>query len=226
MKSKLVIIGASYLQRPLVRRAMELGYDTHVFAWREGAVCREIADHYYPISVTDRAAILAECRSIRPVGVVSIASEVAAATVNYLASALGLPGNSRECSRLTGNKHSMRQALLTAGVPGPAFQLASESVIQDLPLRFPLIVKPVDRSGSRGVTLVEIPRALPAAIVWAREQSFCGDAIIEEYLEGRELSIEAVSFQGQHHVLQFTDKQTGGPPHFVEVAHHQPAALT
>ena len=64
MKYKLAIIGASYLQLPLVLKAQELGIESHCYAWEEGAVCKEFADFFYPISVTDKEKFVEEINSI------------------------------------------------------------------------------------------------------------------------------------------------------------------
>ena len=58
---KLAIIGASYLQEPLVRKAKEIGLEVHCFAWAEGAVCKDVADEFYPISIVEKEQILAIC---------------------------------------------------------------------------------------------------------------------------------------------------------------------
>ena len=61
--SKLAIIGAGYLQLPLVHKAKSLGIETHCFAWEEGAVCCQVADYFYPISITEKEQILSICQT-------------------------------------------------------------------------------------------------------------------------------------------------------------------
>ena len=87
---KLAVIGASYLQLPLVLKAKELGHTVHCFAWKDGAVCEGVADEFYPISITDKEAILEECRHIGIDGVLTIASDLAVLTVNGLETPIGL----------------------------------------------------------------------------------------------------------------------------------------
>ena len=88
-----------------------------------------------------------------------------------------------------------------------------------------MIVKPTDRSGSRGVEKVLDPVQLEQAINRSRKESFEHKAIIEEFVTGREISVESISFEGKHHILQITDKVTTGAPFFVELEHHQPSSL-
>ena len=225
---KLAVIGASYLQKPLVLKAREMGFETHVFAWEDGAVSKAVADHFYPVSITEVDEICAICRRIKPQGIASIGSDLATVTVNRVAEKLGLIGNSLECTEVTTNKFMMRERLKDSSIPCPKYWLAGKngSDLDVKPKDFPLIVKPVDRSGSRGVSLAKDRSELIDAIQAAREQSFSAQVIIEQFIEGREFSVESISWQGRHYILQFTDKETTGAPHYIEKAHHQPAELS
>ena len=227
MKDRLVIIGASYLQIPLVEKAKEMGLETHVFAWKEGAVCQSIADFFYPISITNIIEILNKCKLIEPRGIISIASDLAMVAVNTIAQELGLISNSIECTKLTTNKFFMRSKLFEVGIEGPKFIKISEGKLNDEihEMEFPLIVKPVDRSGSRGVNLINNINEIEKAINDAKQESWNGDVIVEEFINGRELSIETISWEGKHYILQYTDKETTDAPNFIEKAHHQPAII-
>jgi len=223
---KLVIIGANNFQLPLIRKAKQLGFETHVFAWDKGAVGKEFASHFYPISIIEKELILKTVEKIKPDGVISIGSDLATATVNYVADKLALIGNSLECTRVTTNKYAMRECLSQGGLPCPKY--TKSAYIQEV-LRacgdFPLIVKPIDRSGSRGVTKVSNNKELEQAIARATAESFASEHIVEQFILGREYSVEMISWKGEHHFLQITEKETSGEPYFVEKAHHQPAAL-
>jgi biotin carboxylase len=226
MKKKLAIIGASYLQFPLVKRANEMGIETICFAWEEGAVCKDLCDKFYPISIIDKDAILKICQDEKIDGIATIASDTAVVTVNYVASIMGLRSNPDEYSEVTTNKYKMRQCFMDNDVPSPKFTLAdSSNHYQITGFKFPLIVKPTDRSGSRGVEKVLDPVQLEEAIERAQNESFEHKAIIEEFVTGREISVESISYEGKHYVLQITDKVTTGAPFFVELEHHQPSTL-
>ena len=113
----LAIIGASYLQLPLIKKAKEMGYKTHVFAWAANDVGEKEADLFYPISITEVEQITEKCREIGICGICSIASDLGNYTVNYVANQLGLPGNSMECAKKSTNKHLMREAFEKNGDP-------------------------------------------------------------------------------------------------------------
>lgn len=223
---KLVIIGANNFQLPLINKARSLGYETHVFAWEQGAKGKTIADYFYPVSIIEKEQILKEAERIKPDGIISIGSDLASITVNFIADKLGLIGNSMESTRITTNKYAMREVLSRNGLPCPKFTKSNDpGEIADICGDFPLIVKPTDRSGSRGVTKVNDIQELEHAISRAASESFSSGCIIEQFVSGREYSVEMISWQGVHHFLQITEKETSSEPYFVEKGHHQPADI-
>jgi biotin carboxylase len=222
---KLAIIGASYLQLPLVEKAKQMGVETHCFAWTDGAVCKEIADYFYPISILEKESILKKCIEINIDGITTIATDMAVPTICYIAEKMNLISNSFDSSLSSTDKGEMRKAFKIKNCLIPKFIETSDTTINLEGFKFPLIVKPVDRSGSRGVTKVLSENELPNAINYAINESFSKKAIIEEFIEGEEVSVESISFNGKHYILAITDKTTTGAPHFVELAHHQPSGL-
>lgn len=227
MKKKLAIIGASYLQLPLVKKAKEMGVESICFAWEEGAVCKDVCDRFYPVSTVDKDAILKICQEIKVDGITTIASDVAVLTVNYVAEKMGLIGNPDRYSEVATNKYLMRQCFMGHNIPSPKFCLTDGSIPEIVStFRYPVIVKPTDRSGSRGVEKVDSPKELQVSIERACKESFQNKAVIEEFVEGREISVESISNKGKHYVLQITDKVTTEAPFFVELEHHQPSTLS
>ena len=225
---KIVIIGANDFQNPLILKAKEMGYETHVFAWQDGSIGEKTADCFYPISIVEKEAILEKCMEIKPDAVATIASDLANITVNYLAHELGLPCNSQRNVLISTNKYEMRKAFKEAGIPTPEFHIIDgESNLTEIcNMQLPVIVKPTDRSGSRGITKLMSWDGLEEAVAQSRENSFEKKAIVEEYIDGDEFSCECISFNGEHHFLTITKKFTTGAPHFIETGHIQPAGFT
>ena len=225
----LAVLGASYLQAPLLRRARDLGVRTLCFAWPQDAACRNEADRFFPISIREKDEIAAICRAEGIDGIASIASDAAVPTMVSLADELGLPGNPLRSLLPTTDKGAMREALARAGVPCPRFRRARDiesARAAAAELGFPLIVKPCDRSGSLGVLRVENPAAVTKAAEAALACSFGGAIVLEEAIDiAREFSVEGISWQGEYHLLAFTDKTTTGAPHYVEIAQRQPSTL-
>ena len=243
---KIVIIGANNFQMPLIKKAKQLGYETHVFAWADGAVGAEFADYFYPISIIEKEKILEKCKEIKPDAITSVASDLATLTVNYLAEKLGLAGNSLECTKISTNKYEMRKAFQKYGVSVPKFFEISD--VNDLSkikeMKTPIIIKPTDRSGSRSITKIEdlsdeekLKTAIRDAIEvskllypnkkeWINKVLIELKAIVEEYIDGDEFSAEGITYNGKHTILTITRKQTTGAPHFIETGHTEPAGLS
>ena len=224
---KLAIIGASYLQASLIIRANQLGFETHVFAWAANDVGETLAYRFYPISIVEKEKILQVCREVQIDGICSIGSDLAVITVNYVAKEMNLIGNSLISTEQSTNKSLMRRCFEENGDPSPrsiCVDSISDKRLEEL--SFPLIVKPVDRSGSRGITKVLHESELSAAIERAKAIGFLKEAIVEEFVEGHEYSVECISWEGKHELLAITQKYTTGSPGFVETAHLEPAMIT
>ena len=224
---KLAIIGANEFQNPLILKAKEMGYETHVFAWQAGDIGEKTADVFHPISIVEKEAVWQVCKAEGVTACCSIGSDLATHTVNYVQRRLGNPCNPEITDTIATDKYEMRRALKAAGVPCPGFLR-----VTDIPsgkalagMRYPMIVKPTDRSGSRGIFKVTDYAGVKAAVPEAVACSFSGAAIIEEFIEGEEFSCEGISFSGEHHLLALTKKYTTGAPHFIETGHAEPADI-
>lgn len=223
---KLAIIGASYLQQPLILKAKSMGIQTHVFAWKVGDVGEASADFFYDISIIEKEKILDKCIEIGVDGICSIASDLAVVTVNFVAHHMGLVGNSLESTLYSTNKNMMRKRFEENKVPSPKSILVEK--VEDLDgvsLEYPIIVKPLDRSGSRGITKLDDSKGLSNAIEDAKECGFIKKALVEEFVGGREYSVESISWKGIHRCLAITQKYTTGSPHFIETGHLEPAGI-
>ena len=223
MSFKLAIIGASYLQLPLVEKAKSMGLETHCFAWKEGAICSDIADFFYPISVLDKEKILEICSTLKIDGITTIATDIAIPTVSYVGEKLNLCVNSFDSSIVSTNKILMRRKFKEFNVKSPQFWELDTEESEKVTSDYPVIVKPVDRSGSRGVSKVNEKKDLLYAINGACKESLTNSCIVEDYIDGTEVSVESISWKGNHYILAITDKVTTGEPNFVELSHHQPS---
>ena len=224
---KIAIIGASYLQLPLIKKAKSMGLETHVFAWECGDVGESEADYFYPISIVEKEQILEKCQKIGIDGITSIASDLAVLTVCYVAEKMGLVGNGIASSICSVNKYHMKKAFEAGTVPAAKCALVENGTIPDISsFNYPLIVKPTDRSGSRGVTRLDSTSDdIKGAVEKAVGQSLEKKALIEEYVPGNEYSVECISYEGNHTLLAVTKKYTTGNPHYIETGHIEPSDL-
>ena len=227
MRERIAILGANEPLIPFYRQARNLGYEIIGFAWSKGAVCKSFCDKFYPVSFAEKEKILDLCRMEKVNGITSFSLESALPTVIYVAQKMGLVSNTEECLARTQSKYSQRCALEHAGIAVPKYyRIENEQDLARVKCRFPVIVKPMDSGGSQGISKVDSPDKLPEAFRYAAEYSRSSQAIVEEYIDGREFSVEYISHQGKHFFLQITDKVTSGAPRFVEMQHHQPADIT
>lgn len=226
MTEKIAVIGANEPLIPFYRQAKALGYEVIGIAIEKGAVCKKYCDRFYPVSFADKDDVVEVCRKEKVDGIISFSLESALPTVAYAANKLGLVSNSEESVKLTQSKFAQRQALEKAGIPVPKYYLIeNEDDLEKVQCRYPIIVKPVDSGGSQGICKVESQDKLKEAYNYAISFSRTSKAIIEEFVDGREFSVEYISHQGKHYFLQITDKVTSGAPRFVEMQHHQPANI-
>lgn len=224
---KLAVLGANAPSLTFYKQAKSLGCFVIGIAWEEGAVCKPFCDKFYGISFKEKEEVLRICREEQVDGITSFSLESALPTLVYVAKNLGLVSNSEECLKLTSTKLAQRMAFERNGIPVPAyFTVRSVDEIQGKEFAYPIIVKPVDSGGSQGITKIDGVGGLASAIDDAIAHSHSGTAIIEEFIDGREFSVESLSYNGYHYILQITDKVTSGSPHFIEMQHHQPASIS
>lgn len=221
--NKIAIIGAAHGQLPLCLKARQMGLETHCFAWEKGAVCRDAVDHFYPISIVEKDRIVDECRRIGVAGVVSNAADLPVETASYVAGRLGLTGTPYDLMVRLADKHTVRQ--LTCNIEELSRPACYRYDGRDRGL-YPVVVKPCQGSGKRGVSFAGNAAEFAQAVRFAQTDAPGTDLLVEQYIPGREVSVESISCQGRHYVVQVTDKVSGPAPHFVELAHHQPARLS
>ncbi|WP_405590615.1 ATP-grasp domain-containing protein [Streptomyces sp. NBC_01092] len=157
-------------------------------------------------------------------------------TVARIAAHLGLPGPGAEAVHSACRKDATRRVLADAGLPGPRFAVHEEwadlaRAAQEI--GYPLVAKPVDlcagmyvRRIEHEAELVELFRTLADFPVNARGQRRTPGVLLEELLDGPEVSVETVSYAGAVHMVGVTDKSVGGAPAFIETGHMFPAALS
>ena len=219
----LAIIGAGEGALPIITKAKEMGVTTVAYG-RNDSLAKSEVDVFVEENSFDIHFIADSCRKLNVDGVMP-SSELSTEVAARVAHEAGLLGNDIEHGFGGKNKYFMRTKVskLTS-VKQPCYQLFQEGQ----KISFPVVVKSVDSCGKRGVSIAYNDKDLIQAVQEARANSSDGTAIVEEYLKGgQEYSVECLSYgKGNHQVVQYTEKESSGPPHFVEIAHHQPAILS
>ncbi len=228
---KIMILGASTLQLPAICKAKEMGITVIAVDKDSNAVGFKYADICLFFSTIDTPRITEAARQFGIDGIMTAASDRPMRAVALAAAELHLAGISEETALRATNKILMRQCLKEHNVPVPAFFGAEDfREYQTIMQRFKTacIVKPADNSGSRGVFKISDPndRELAKyAYDYSKKSSGNGEIIVEEFMEGPEVSVETISENGAVHIIAVTDKLTSGPPRFVEMGHSQPSRL-
>ena len=226
--NRVMIIGASVLQLPAIKKAKELGYYVAVVDYDPDAIGISYADKYYNVSTIDAEGVVQAALEFKPDGIMTLATDMPMRSIAAASKACNLPGISYETAVKATDKGKMIKAFDEANVEHPWYFIAENREKFDEVLEkitYPCIIKPTDSSGSRGVVLAENRDMLISAYDYTFNQSREGAVIIEEFLQGKEVSVEIMVLENKPHVLQVTDKLTTGAPHFVEMGHNQPSLL-
>jgi len=225
MENKIIaIIGAGEGALPIITKAKEMGVKTLAFA-RNDSLAKDMVDIFIEENSFDIDFMVGKCREYNVNGIIP-SSELSTEVAAKVAHELGLPGNDVEQGFAGKNKYIMRTRVAhLQSVKQPKYSLYDE---HDTYISFPVVVKSVDSCGKRGISIAYNALEFEKAVHESQLVSSDGTVLIEEYLEGgQEYSIECLSNgRGKHYVIQYTEKESAGPPHFVELAHHQPANLS
>ncbi len=222
-KDLLAIIGAGEGALPIINKAKEIGVTTLAFA-RKDSIAKEMVDIFIEENDFDINFIAETCRKFHVKGIMA-SSELSTEVAAKVAHELNLPGNDVVNGFAGKNKYIMRIRISNlSSIRQPQFSLYKDHACYS----FPVVVKAVDACGKRGINIAYNYDDLKRAVKEAKKISSDGTALVEEYLDGgQEYSIECLSNgKDKHYVIQYTEKESSGPPHFVEIAHHQPANIS
>jgi biotin carboxylase len=214
-KKTLMVVAAGPFQVPGIRRAQSLGYRVIANDANPDAPGLKLADQGYHLDLQDIAGCIDVARKNSIVGVLTVAADAAVPTVSAVAAALDLPGVSLEAAQTAVDKSRMRECFDRCGVPSPKWrQCASlaEAEAAARELDWPVVVKPADNAGSRGVSLVRLAAELAESYKKAHEQSRRGSVMVEEFMPGVEISCELFVYRGEVFVLGLSDKIRTSPP--------------
>jgi biotin carboxylase len=222
-QKRLLVLGAGPAQLGLLRAAHDRGLFVIACDRDPRAPGFEFADRRAVVSAEDERALLHLARAERVGGIVAPGIDWPVAIAARIAAHLGLPHPlAPETAALAVSKQRQRERFAEAGVPQPRWR-ATVQASDDLPV--PAVVKPADRQGQKGLTFVGERKALAAAVAFAISESRSGLALVEEYVDGPEVTVNGFSVAGRFNALTVTDRLTADPPAFgVALAHAWPSA--
>ena len=235
MTKNILIVGAGTNQLPAILLAQKRGYKVVATDMNSDAEGFAFSDECCVVSTRDIDGTIAFARRVHsryPIdGVMTMASE-SAVTVARVAEVLGVPGLRPEAAVSATNKVRRQRLFKEKNVPSPSFDFAiswNEACRKAEKLGWPVVVKPADSAGSRGVQLVASPDALKSAIEEIRSISNVSEFLLEEYLYGSEHSIEGIVVDGRIFWAGLSDRNYDKkhiyPPYFLEDGDTMPTWL-
>lgn len=224
-KKSVLIFGVGELQKSIINRAKKMGLYVVGIDPCEDAACRDEVDAFEIVGGQDYEGTLAVARKYNVAAVVTAATDKPLVMMARIAKELGLRFYSEETAIWSTDKYQMKQRFIEGGIPCARGKVI-KSVDEAKDLDFPLILKPRDNSGSRGVILCRDMQSLQNAMDEALQYTRLDSVLVEEFIEGPEYSIESLHYDGKSEVVQFTEKRTTPFPYNVELGHIQPANLT
>lgn len=185
-KKKLLILGGSPFQIPCIKYAKSEGYCVITCDYCPDNPGHKYADEYYNVSTTNLQSVLKLSRKLEIDGILAYASDPAAPTAAYVAEKMGLPGNPYKSVKILSEKDLYRSFLRQNNFNTPwygGFNTLKEFAKSSSQFSYPVLVKPVDSSGSKGISAVndfwEMDKAINYAIKFSRSKRF----IVEEFIE-------------------------------------------
>ncbi len=224
-KKSILVFGVGELQRSIIRRAKLKGLFTIGIDPCADAVCKDEVDAFEIVGGQDYEGTCALVEKYGVDAIVTAATDKPLVMMARVAEKYGFTFFSVETAQWSTDKYQMKHRFMEGGVPCAHGRLISK--VEDAEdLYYPLIVKPRDNSGSRGVKLCRSKEELQESLQEALQYSHLDTVLVEEYIEGQEYSIEGLHYEGKSEVIQFTEKTTTEFPYNVELAHKQPANLS
>lgn len=183
-----LILNGSHAEIPLIEAAKALGYRVVTTGADPSGLGHPFADDYVPADFSDAEAVLAVARDQGAVGIIAGCNDFAAITAAHVADAMDLPGHDslETCIRLH-HKDRFRETMEALGLPSiRAVRVSDDHEVHDAiaELHLPVIVKPIDLTGGKGMTVCESVDEIGAAVDTALERSRASHVVIEEYLSG------------------------------------------
>lgn len=205
---KIMILGAGIYQVPLIRTARRMGLYTIVVSIPGDYPGFAFADKIYELDTRDKEAILEAAREEQINGICTSGTDVAVSTIGYVCEKMHLSGIPYEAAEILTDKAKMKDAFQKGGVSAASgMRVRSSKEVKEAAeqLGYPVVVKRVDSSGSRGITVVENPEQIEEAYENARNGSARDYVLVENFLRGTEIGVDGFV---QNHKLVFLAPHT------------------
>lgn len=220
-----MVFGVGELQKSIIDRAHNMGLLVVGIDPCADASCKDNCDAFEVVDGQDYEGTCAVVEKYGIDAIVTAATDKPLVMMARIAEKYGFPFYSVETAQWSTDKFQMKQRFELGEVPHAKGRLV-KSVEETADMVYPVIVKPRDNSGSRGVKLCRTKEELEQSMAEALEYSKLDSVLVEEFIEGPEYSIEGLHHDGKSEVIQFTEKKTTEFPYNVELGHIQPANIS
>ena len=227
MMDSILVFGTGDLQKSIIERCKLKNLFVVGIDPQAQASCRNLVDAFEIVNGQDFEKTIEVAERYNVKGIVTAATDKPLVMMARVAEKLQLPFFSVNTAEWSTDKLLMKQKFQEAGIPcARGFLLHSVEELTNLKVDYPVIVKPRDNSGSRGVIYCDNLKEVEIAVKEALQYTKKGNVLIEEYIEGKEYSIESLHYAGKTYVIQYTEKITTPLPYNVELGHIQPADIS
>lgn len=212
-KRKLMILGGSRYALPVIKSARELGFHVITADYLPDNFAHKHSDEYCNVNITDMEATLQAAYDLKIDGIISFACDPGVVTAAYVAEKLSLPSvGSYEAVSILQNKGRFRGFLTENGfnVPTACSYTDAEAALREADrFRWPVIVKPTDSAGSKGVTRLEDPSGLRKAVEYALSFSRAKEFIVEDFItqHGYSSDTDSFSVDGELRFVSFNSQR-------------------
>lgn len=233
-RRKLMLLGGLRYLLPVIDAAHHLGCHVITCDYLPGNIAHKYSDEYHNVSILDKEAVLSLAQELKIDGIMSFAVDPGVVTAAYVADRMGLPqAGPYESVCILQNKERFRSFLESNGFNVPksrGFSTYEDAYAERDYFTWPVIVKPVDSAGSKGVSRVDSPEDLKAAFENAKSHSFSDKVIIEEFIEkeGCSSDSDCFSVDGELKFVSFSaqrfDESASNP--YTPAAYSWPSTMT
>jgi len=229
MNERLLFVAAGMAQSPAIREARNLGHYVIAVDGDATAPGFHEANESHTIDILDDKEIVRVVKKTRASGIVSVCCDAAMEAVSRACENLGFPGVPLDVVKMSRSKLLQREAMLAEGLLVPSFRAVS-NVTDALhawdEFKSPAcVLKPVDASGSRGVSYVDDRNKVPSSFEMAKQNSKSGMVMVESFMPGIEYSVEAWTIGSDVQVLATSEKARTQPPYLLDRQVHFPDML-
>ena len=232
-QKKLMLLGGLRYLLPVIEAAHKLGIYVITCDYIPDNIAHKYSDEYHNVSIVDKEAVLELARKLQIDGIMSFAVDPGVVTAAYVQEQMGLPGNPYESVCILQNKDRFRNFLTQHGFNVPkakGFSSIAEALGEAYWYPWPVIIKPTDSAGSKGVTRVDRLEDLEPALKVAFEHSLSGRVIVEEFIEkqGCSSDTDCFSIDGELKFVSFSAQRFDekAPNPYTPSAYSWPSTFT